>query len=369
MKILLIIALAFLNTPNFVAMSQTSPFDHQKLQRLLDKTVDGKYIQGVVLSVKQGGAQWTGSAGDMKTEQPYFIASTTKLYVTAVLLMLQEQGKLSFKDTIGQYLSAEIMQGLHTFKGKDYTGDITIRHLMAQTSGIPDYFEGKGENGKSLLQELTAGNDQNWTFREAVNRSKKMKPKFTPGTKGKAQYSDTNYQLLGAIIEKITGEPLHDVLREMIFVPLGLQQTWVYSDPADTRQKDFYCKQNLLHIPKAMASFGVDGGIVSTAQESMVFIEAFFTGKLFPTSLLAPIYQWNKIMFPLQYGIGVMRFKLPAIFSPFKPFPEMIGHSGLCGAFEYYVPAKNLFITGTVNQLHKPGTSYRLMLKVLGIVK
>jgi hypothetical protein len=59
-----------------------------------------------------------------------------------------------------------------------------------------------------------------------------------------------------------------------------------------------------------------------------------------------------------------MRFRLPRIFSPFQAQPELIGHSGLSGAFAFYAPAKRTFITGTVNQLAYPDTSFRLMLKL-----
>jgi hypothetical protein len=75
--------------------------------------------------------------------------------------------------------------------------------------------------------------------------------------------------------------------------------------------------------------------------------------------------QWNKIFFPLEYGIGLAKFKLPRIFSPFKPMPELLGHSGLSGAFAFYAPEKDVFLTGTVNQISNPDISYRLMLQLL----
>ncbi|MGY0694701.1 serine hydrolase [Virgibacillus sp. FSP13] len=73
---------------------------------------------------------------------------------------------------------------------------MTIKHLMSNTSGIPDYFS------SDLIGELTAGMDQSWGFDRTIASVKQKKPKFAPGKK--AQYSDTNYQLLGKIIETIT---------------------------------------------------------------------------------------------------------------------------------------------------------------------
>ncbi|MDO8869603.1 MAG: hypothetical protein Q7V10_02515 [Methanobacteriaceae archaeon] len=73
----------------------------------------------------------------------------------------------------------------------------------------------------------------------------------------------------------------------------------------------------------------------------------------------------NKIFFPLQYGIGLMRFKLPRIFSPFKSVPELLGHSGLSGAFSFYCPEKDIYLTGTVNQAAYPDLSFNLMVKII----
>lgn len=66
--------------------SQTG-FDIAKFQTIINKTIDNKSIFGTVLSVEKGNESWTGSAGNLKPEQPYFIASTTKLYITAIQIV------------------------------------------------------------------------------------------------------------------------------------------------------------------------------------------------------------------------------------------------------------------------------------------
>ena len=70
----------------------------------------------------------------------------------------------------------------------------------------------------------------------------------------------------------------------------------------------------------------------------------------------------------MQYGVGIMRFKLPRIFSPFRGTPEFVGHSGLSGAFAFHCPVKGLFLCGTVNQLTPPSLSFRLMMKLANVV-
>jgi len=340
-----------------------------EFQSIINKTIDNKSIFGTVLTVVKGNESWTGSAGNLTNKQPYFIASTTKLFVTALILKLKAEGKLSLNDKILKFLSSEIMHKLHIYKGVDYSDSLCIRNLLAHTSGLPDYFEDKGEDGKSLLRKLQEGNDQSWTFEQTVEMSKKMPPKFAPDTKGKAHYSDTNFQLLGKIIENIYSKNIGLVMQEVIFQPLGLKQTYMYADATDKTPAMMYFKNNPLDICKAMTSFGADGGIVSTSAETMVFLKAFFNGYFFPKSYLSELYTWNSVMFPLEYGVGIMKFQLPAIFTMFHKMPALIGHSGLSGAFAYYVPEKDVFLAGTVNQINNPGTSYKMLIQIVSSIK
>jgi len=348
--------------------SQTN-FDSAKFQTIINKSIDNKSIFGTVLTVEKGNERWTGSAGNLAKEQPYFIASTTKLYVTALVLKLKVAGKLSLDDKISKFLSPEIMQKLHYYKNVDYSDSLTISNLLAHTSGLPDYFEDKGTDGKSLLQKLQEGDDQSWTFEQTVEMSKRMTPKFAPNTKGKAHYSDTNFQLLGKIIENIYGKNIGTVMQEVIFQPLALKHTYMYVDAADKLPAIMYFKNKPLDICKAMTSFGADGGIVSTSEETMVFLKAFFNGYFSPKSYLPELYKWNSVMFPLEYGIGIMKFQLPAIFTMFRKMPAFVGHSGLSGAFVYYVPEKDVFLSGTVNQINNPGTSYKMLIQIVSSIK
>ena len=192
----------------FVAMQTTfgqmTTEKEKSFQAVLDKTVDNKKVFGTSFAIKKDSSTWQGSSGNMNIDQPYFIASTTKLFTTAIILKLRAEGKLSLDDKISKYIDKSILSGLHIYKGKEYSQDLTIKHLLSHTSGLPDYFQGKGANGKSLENEITEGNDQFWTFEQAIERTKKMASLFAPGTKGKANYSDANFQLLGKIIETIT---------------------------------------------------------------------------------------------------------------------------------------------------------------------
>jgi D-alanyl-D-alanine carboxypeptidase len=369
-KLLCIISLITVNISfGQVKIDKNMTEKEKSMQPVLDKTVDGKTIFGTSFAIKKDSLILIGASGNISTDQSYFIASTTKLFTTAIILHLQSEGKLSIEDKIGKYLDSTVMTGLHIYKGKDYSNEITIKHLLAHTSGLPDYFQDKGVSGKSLEDELIRGNDRFWTFDQAIERTKAMKPLFAPGTKNKAHYSDANFQLLGKIIETVTKKSYAENCNELIIKPIGLSKTYLYEDSTDDTPKTLYYKANELHIPKAMTSFGPDGGMVSTSADLLVFIEAFFTGKLFPACYINDLQVWNKIFFPMQSGIGIHLFKLPRIFNPTGSVPYFIGHSGLSGALAYYSPKENIYVVGTVNQVAHPDISFKTMIKLTQILK
>lgn len=335
------------------------------LQDILNTSIDNKKIFGASFTLQYQNRYWSGTSGNLRPDSQYFIASTTKLFTTALILRFLSEKRLALDDKIEKYLDSETIRHLHVFNDRDESKNITIRHLLAHTSGLPDYFQQKDKKGISLENSIMSGQDEFWSFEQAMVRTKSLSPLFIPGAQGKAHYSDSNFQLLGKIIENMTGSSISANYDKYIFQPLRLQQTYLYHDIRDARPQKLYYKNKVLHIPKAMASFGPDGGIVSTSEEMLTFLKAFFNGQLFPLSYIGQLQQWNKIFFPMQSGIGIHRFKLPWIFNPFGNSPELIGHSGLSGALAFCNPGKNLYISGTVNQIAYPDTSFRLAMRLI----
>ncbi len=341
-----------------------------ELQALIDEQVEDKNIFGTVVKVEStdGSFSWNSAAGDLEVETPYFIASVTKLYTTAVVLKLVDQGLMSLDDRLDQYLGTDILDGLHVYRGTDHAPEITVRQLLGHTSGLPDYFQHK-QDGETLEERISQSQDLAWSRAEVWTWAKEMKPEFEPGKPGKAHYSDTNFQLLGEIIEQVSGMSIAEAYEQYIFQPLGLEHTYLYTDPTDNTPKPIYFKEEATSIPMAMASFGADGAIVSTVDEGYTFLRAFFQGELFPEAYLDEIQQeWNKIFFPLEYGTGVSRFQFGAAMTGGKKLPVLVGHSGLSGAFAFYSPDWDVYLTGTVNQIHKPSTSFQLMIQIMSIM-
>jgi CubicO group peptidase (beta-lactamase class C family) len=354
-----------------------------RLQDVLEKQLKAKNIFNAVLAVQsgKGDIDWAGATGDadrnkeieMQVDTPYFIASVTKMYTCALIMHLHEKKLLSLDDPILKHLPSSSIKGIHTYKGTDYVDKLKVVHLLSHTSGLADYFLQKQKSGGNILDKIIKNGDYEWDINTVMGIvTKELAPKFKPGERGKALYSDTNYQLLGTIIESITEKTLAEAYDEVIFKPLKLKDTYLFdlsSLESKPQPAQFYFDDTALEIPKAMTSFGPDGGIVSTAQESLVFLKAFLNGALFSRDFLGKMKHWNKIFFPLEYGYGLMRFKLPRIMSPFKPAPELIGHSGSTASFSFYCPDEDLYLAGTLNQIKEQSRPFRLMIDVINAVR
>jgi D-alanyl-D-alanine carboxypeptidase len=347
-------------------MENFSPETRDKLQVLLNRSIDKKRIHGTTFAIRSPKGQWQGASGDLSIETPFFIASSSKLFTTALILEGQKPGSPGILDKrVAEFIPLADLQGLARIGSRDFSETLTIGHLLAHTSGIADYFQGKMAGGNSLEKELLQGNDQPWSYEQCLERSRLMGGAFEPGRPGKALYSDTNFQLLGKILEVQHGVSYAQLVANRIAKPLGLSETYVYSDPEDQRPHPLYYKDKPLLIPRAMTSFGPDGGIVSTSGELMKFLEAFFTGAFFDPLLFNQLENWNPIFFPMQSGIGLHLFRLPWYFDPFRKVPACIGHSGLSGTVAFFNRKNQIFITGTVNQVAHPDASFRLMIKLL----
>ena len=360
----------------------------EELENLVSKNSD---IFNPVLGVANttGDFYWTGAAGEayagksspMAADTPFFIASITKMYTAAATLILEERGQLSLDDPLSKHLPDEMVSGLHIYRNQDFSDQLTIYHLISQTSGLPDYFMDKPRGGKSVFDRLIGEGDFSCDIDLVVDITKNsLTPKFPPESKSQiesgkqANYSDTNYQLLGAVLETVMNEPLHEIYAQLITKPFDLPGTYLhgYADSQSKTKKppaNIYYKAIPFNLDKAMTSFGPDGGIVSTLDDCLRFLQLYLDGKLFKNpATLERMKNWKKIFFPMQYGLGLMRIKMPKFFSPFSANPELIGHSGATSAFLYQSDLGGVMIAGTLNQVDNQSRPVRLMLKLVNLV-
>ncbi len=298
-------------------------------------------------------------------DHPYHFASVGKTITSVMISVLYEKGLIDFEDRISDYLDADILEGLHVYKGTDYSGDILIRQLLNHTSGIADYFFDKSKSGIRLADLMYKEPDRFWTPVETINWAKQnLKPRFAPG-KG-FHYSDTNYQLLGLIIEKITGKPLHNVLHGYIFESLEMNSTcqYLYSEPKEatpTQIVDIYYKDLNLSKAKSISMDWAGGGIVSTSEDMLKFIKALANNEIVKKETFDKMKDWAHFGPGIRYGYGIMNFRM--VFMPGKY--EIWGNSGSIGAFMYYNPSMDVYMIGSFHKWNCQRLPITFILKTL----
>ncbi len=366
----------------------------EELGVLFQGLLKTKQVKHAVLSVESGDGsfRWAkaGSNGGNEQFEPgnevsFWIASVTKLFIAAAILKLQEKGQLSIYDHLAQYLPLNIIEGLHRTKsGEDHSNSLTIYHLLSHTSGLPDYIEIKPKGGKSLFDLVLEEGDRSWTIEQTLGIVKtEGKPLFPPqpidADKKKARYSDTNFQLLIAIIEAVTGRSIEAVFKDMFYKPLNLRSTYhPGTKPLDQKSTVIptWCGEQKLDIPLAMKSFG---DLNSTGGDLLRLMRALISGEAFNHPATGELMRekWNQFGFlispvapgwPIEYGLGMMRFEMPRIFTPFQSTPAVIGHTGANGSWLFYCPDYDFYITGTVSQVQAAAVPFRLIPRVIKLI-
>ncbi len=329
-----------------------------------DKKVENGYLlvhsgkSGIDINIAEG------KTGDFQSrpEQANHLASVGKLFTATLVSMLHDKGLLSYDDKIAQYLDPELVRDLHVYKDNDYSGEISIRHLLRQTSGLNDVFF-------PLLKKLMNDPNLEMTVREALEWGKaNLKPVGKPGQKH--FYTDTNYYLLGLIIENITKKPFHEALHEMILEPLEMDNAYIngFSEP---KNKPKYppahinlFNTNFIEDKRAAKIDYAGGGIVAPLSEYLVFMKALVNGQLVKeTTLDKMINDDVKMGFPaigFDYGYSVWKPKAIPLLMPEKYF--CWGCVGVTGAFMFYHPGTEAYVIGTFNDKSYTSKALRFML-------
>ncbi len=359
---------------------------YQHLQHLM-KT---KHIKHAVLAVESmdGSFKWSGAEGIahpdgtiMTPDTPFFIASVTKLYIAGVILKLHEQGRISIEQPMASYLPNKLINCLHRSGTEDHTGKITVRNLLEHSSGLPDYLEIHTKDKKSIFNIVIEEGDRSWSIQDFVDIVRDVNtPIFAPqpleAKKKKVRYSDTNYQLLIAIIKEVTGQSLHEVLQDMIYEPLGLSKTFhpgIVPSGCIPKAAKLWYKDQVLNIPEALKSFG---DLYSTADDLFAFMRALISGKIFdnPSTSKIMCKEWNRFGFslspvgpgwPIEYGLGIMRFRYPRFLTLFNPLPEVIGHTGVSGSWLFYCPALEIMLAGNVSQITAGAAPFKFVPQII----
>jgi D-alanyl-D-alanine carboxypeptidase len=245
-------------------------------------------VVGVVAETDRGrllarsGRARRGSARPVPYGSYFRIGSATKTFVATVILQLSAEGKLALDDTVARWLPG-VVRG-HGNDGRK----VTIRELLQNTSGIYDYTD-----DLPLVASVRGYRDDRFrsvTPGQLVAIAMRHKPLFRPGTSW--AYSNTNYVLLGMIIQRVTGRSWAQEVRDRIIVPLGLRHTlvptsWSLPRPHPDGYQQFTPGGPLTDTTLVNAAWaGPAGGMVSTLGDLDRFLRALLTGRLLPAAEL-----------------------------------------------------------------------------------
>ncbi|MEU6351161.1 serine hydrolase domain-containing protein [Streptomyces sp. NPDC047072] len=269
--------------------------DHTATQRAVEAAVEDG-VPGVTLTAKDRGRTWstTAGVGNLRTGAPrsaedrFRAGSITKTFVSTALLQLEAEGRLSLDDSVEKWLPG-VVRG-HGHDGRR----ITLRQLLNHTSGIFNYTADETFGRTYFLKDgFFQHRYDRKSATDLVAIAMAHRPDFAPGTSW--NYSNTNYVVAGMVIEKVTGHPYGDEIRDRIIEPLGLRGTSVpanratlprpssraYSKLAETATGPTY---DVTELNPSLASSA--GGMVSDAPDLNRFYSALLRGRLLPPEQL-----------------------------------------------------------------------------------
>ncbi|WP_336084012.1 serine hydrolase domain-containing protein [Nocardia sp. SSK8] len=256
-----------------------------------------------------GAAEQTSEPGPLSR---FRIGSVTKTFVATVVLQLVDEGRITLDAPIAAQLPDAIPGG----------DRMTVRQLMNHTSGLYDYMK---EPGLSTNRWRGADRFRHHEPRDLLAAAVSHAPYFAPGER--FRYSNTNYIVLGLLIEHVTGQRYGDEIRERILTPLRLTATSVPGDdpqvpaPALTAHRDI---DGMGRVEVTEMNPSLDwaaGEMISTITDLDAFFAALLGGRLTSPSSLEQMRQAVPMGMGFHYGLGLQRFDPPC-------GDELWGHGG-----------------------------------------
>jgi len=270
-----------------------------------------------------------------------------KPFVSVVILQLVEEGRLSLDDPMTKVLPASVADKFAN------SSRITVRMLLNHTAGIPEWL------GEAQIAEIGANPTKIWKVEEYIDLAAAHEPYFEPGEG--LLYSNTDYNLLGMVINQVTGHTWREEVRERIIEELNLENT-LLPEPGEIVIPDDHIRGYIPMGGQLIDATGIDpsmagaaGGhaLVTTDEDLTLFVDAVLAGELFqnietleemmtfketdPYGMPSiPGVEWEYY----GYGLGLEKWVLPG-------GVELIGHAGTTAGYTatvYYLPAQDITI-------------------------
>jgi CubicO group peptidase (beta-lactamase class C family) len=345
---LLVIALLFFTSS--YAQSNSDKVIAKNLDSLITSRFANVSPGCVILVMKNGDTLFKKAFGSadlelhvaMQPDMVFRIGSVTKQYTAIAILQLVEQGKISLQDSIQKFI--------RDFPYKGHT--ITIENLLTHTSGIVDY--------EVLNFPIPNAIRIDFPPKQIIDSLSKLPLDFIPGSK--FHYSNSNYFLLAYIIEQVSGQSYKDYLKENLFKPAGLDNTY-YDSPTEIipNRVSGYAKHNSKYSNAGYISmsqvFGA-GALLSNVDDMYKWHQALYDYKLVKKETLDKALTPYRLSDgePIEYGYGWIIKNRNGL--------KSIEHSGGIDGFqsdEIYFPQQDIFITTLYNSLNEGGDDMSFM--------
>ena len=323
------------------AAAESTQVTEKSLARALRRWVNDGFPSLSVAIADSCGIIWKGAEGysDLSKRRPassaemYGIGSITKTFVAVVAIQLVEEGRLKLDQTAADILDDSALKGVPN------ASTATIRQLMNHTSGIPSWEDNPRWIHRARGDAYDPG--RAWPDSADMDFVRGAKPLSPAGAA--YHYSNTNYTLLGLIIQKITGERLASEIRKRISNPLGLHDTYLegfeavpasqlphryHFSTAQFRQSAGVsalfpeAHPGLIDVSHStLAAEWAAGGLLTTADDLVKFALGLRDGRLLKPNSLQFMTQWRPADSGSQVGHGLFR-------SPWGGDSHLIGHTG-----------------------------------------
>ncbi|MEO0644550.1 MAG: serine hydrolase [Cyanobacteria bacterium J06650_10] len=281
-------------------------------------------VPGGAIATTSPLGSWSGAAGqaNLETEIPvipndrFEVGSVTKTFTATTLLKLVEAGTLTLDDRLTDWLPESVTDNVSN------ASDISLRQLLNHTSGVAEY--------DFILLEQGMSNPfvflQDWQPSAIVELIADSEAVFAPGEGW--QYANTNFILVGMVIEAVTGNRLADEIQSKIIDPLGLENTF-FSTTKDTvpggyisGYLDFDNNDTLDDVSIANLSWTwAAGAIVSNTEDLTEYARALYAGDLLSDAARAEMFTLVDTGRGYEYGLGMMSFDTPEL-------GRIVGHRG-----------------------------------------
>lgn len=325
-----------------------------KVQQTLDGFVNDEKIPGLQLSLKladsavrqiQSGTLTFDRKTRIQATDIFRIGSITKVFTAFLILKAAEDGELALTDPVSKWYP-EIAN----------SDSLTLVELLNHTSGLREILESFPVKMKSIFSH------KNWKPTELIDVISNQKPYFAP--KADFHYSNSNYIILGCILEKVSNKPFHKILDEKLLLPLNLNATLFLPDvipenlisgfDRDLLPWPGLYENKVVNTVWASLAFA-SGAMAANALDLNVFIHNLFNGDILTEDSIKKMTTFIPIdkkehAYWTGYGLGITRFNINGV--------EYWGHEGMFIGFEsllLYAPEKqeSIALIGNVSSYNR----------------